>query len=207
MPSCSSRNSWRSTVASRCGGSFSLWVVERRAGLVIAGVWGRGARAVFAGEAGGHRWQRIPPTEKRGRVQSSTITVAILDEAVIASVEVCDKDLVWSTCRSPGPGGQHVQKTDSAVQLLHLPTGIIIRAHEGKSQHANRQAALDRLRNRLRADRQAAADEARAAARRAQVGSGMRADKRRTVRVQDGTVVDHITGRTWRYRDYARGEW
>jgi peptide chain release factor 1 len=174
---------------------------------VIAGVSGRGARAVFAGEAGGHRWQRIAPTEKRGRVQSSTITVAILAEAVIASVEVCDKDLAWSTCRSPGPGGQHVQKTDSAVQLVHLPTGIIIRAHEGKSQHANRQAALDRLRNRLLADRQAAADEARAAARRVQVGSGMRADKRRTVRVQDGTVIDHITGRTWRYRDYVRGEW
>ena len=174
---------------------------------MIARARGPNVRALFEGEIGGHRWQRVPPTEKRGRVHSSTITIAVLDEDHVLGIVIRESDLEWSTCRSPGPGGQHVQKTDSAVQLLHVPSGISIRAHEGKSQHANRTAALARLRNRLEQDQRAKAAEARAAQRRAQVGSGERADKRRTIRAQDGSVVDHRTGRTWRYSDYVRGNW
>ena len=170
-------------------------------------VSGRGARALFDGEVGGHRWQRIPPTEKRGRVHSSTITVAVLDEDTHATLDIPEADLEWSACRSPGSGGQHVQKTDSAVRVKHLPTGISVRAHEQRSYHANRATALERLRERLEAARRDADVAARAAERRAQVGSGMRGDKRRTVRVQDDSVVDHMTGRSWRYRDYVRGAW
>lgn len=170
-------------------------------------VEGKGARPLFEGEAGGHRWQRVPPSEKRGRVHSSTITIAVLDEHVEAALAIRDDELEWTACRSPGSGGQHVQKTDSAVQLTHVPTGIQVRAHEHRSYHANRAAALERLRALLLARERVAAAAARAAERRAQVGSGMRGDKRRTVRVQDGSVVDHLTGRTWRYREYLRGEW
>jgi peptide chain release factor 1 len=170
-------------------------------------VTGPGARALFAGEAGGHRWQRVPPTEKRGRVQSSTITVAMLDEQATTEVEVRDEELEWTTCRSPGKGGQHVQKTDSAVQLTHLPTGIRVRSHDGRSQHQNKLDAIAKLRARLTAQMLASTSEARSTSRREQVGSGMRGDKRRTIRVQDDSVVDHVTGRTWRLRDYLRGAW
>jgi peptide chain release factor 1 len=182
-------------------------VIDRRAGRVVLRVEGEGARELFEGEAGGHRWQRIPPTEKRGRVHSSTITVAVLDAEVEARIVIRDEDLEWATCRAPGKGGQHLQKTDSAVQLTHVPTGIQVRSHEQRSQYQNRMVALDRLRARLLFETRAAAAGKRARERREQVGSGMRADKRRTVRVQDDSVVDHVTGRTWRYRDYSRGSW
>jgi peptide chain release factor 1 len=182
-------------------------VLEERPGIAILRVTGKGARSLFEGEAGGHRWQRIPSTEKRGRVQSSTITVAVLDEARAAEVELRAQDLEWSTCRSTGNGGQNVQKTDSAVQLVHVPTGTHIRSQQGRSQHKNRAAALEKLRTRLTDEANTQVESNRAALRRGQVGSGMRGDKRRTIRVQDDSVVDHVTGRTWRYRDYVRGNW
>lgn len=168
---------------------------------------GPGARELFQGETGGHRFQRVPPNERRGRVHSSTITVAVLDEEHERELVIPEDDLEWTTCRSPGKGGQHVQKTDSAVQVTHLPTGLQVRSHEGRSQRQNRLDALRKLRERLLQARREAASAARAADRRGQVGSGMRGDKRRTVREQDGVVVDHETGRTWRYRDYVRGDW
>lgn len=182
-------------------------VLESRAGFSLLRVTGRGVRALFASEAGGHRWQRVPPTEKRGRVQTSTITVAVLDEEAATRVELPESDLEWTTCRSPGKGGQHVQKTDSAVQVTHLPTGIFVRSHEGRSQFHNKQDALDKLRAKLAETARRAASQARAAERREQVGSGMRGDKRRTIRAQDDSVVDHVSGRSWRLRDYERGDW
>ena len=163
--------------------------------------------SIFQSEAGGHRWQRIPPTEKRGRVHSSTITVAVLDEPKPHELVIPPQDLDWETCRASGSGGQHLQKTDSAVHLKHLPTGITVRCQSERSQHANREIALRVLRARI-VERQAAeAGAARAKLRRDQIGSGMRGDKRRTVRVQDDSVVDHLTGKTWRYKDYVRGNW
>jgi peptide chain release factor 1 len=131
----------------------------------------------------------------------------MLDDTARADIALHERDLTWSTCRASGKGGQHLQKTDSAVQLVHLPTGLRVRSQTGRSQHANKEDALARLRDRLEARAREAADSARAGERRAQVGSGMRGDKRRTIRVQDDSVVDHLTGRTWRLRDYVRGEW
>ncbi len=182
-------------------------MLASRAGFALLRVSGRGVRALFAGEAGGHRWQRVPPTEKRGRVQTSTITVAVLEEEEATHVEIPESDLEWTTCRSPGKGGQHVQKTDSAVQVTHVPSGLIVRSHEGRSQWHNKQDALDKLRAKLIEAARTASSRARAAERRDQVGSGMRGDKRRTIRAQDDSVVDHVSGRTWRLRDYERGNW
>lgn len=162
---------------------------------------------LFHDEAGGHRWQRVPPTEKRGRVHSSTITVAVLPEPAATALALPAADLEWTACRATGAGGQHLQKTDSAVQLRHLPTGMIVKSQGQRSQHQNRAVALATLRARLAAVAAAAAARDRDDARRRQVGSGMRGDKRRTVRAQDGAVVDHLTGRSWRLRDYERGEW
>lgn len=140
-------------------------------------------------------------------MQTSTITVAVLDEESEVDVVIRDEDLEWKACRSPGKGGQNVQKTDSAVQLTHLPTGIQIRCHEERSAYMNKQTALERLRVRLRLDARTKASSARAQERRTQVGSGMRGDKRRTIRAQDDSVVDHVTGRAWKLRDYVRGNW
>jgi peptide chain release factor 1 len=170
-------------------------------------VTGEGARTLFEGERGGHRWQRVPPTEKRGRVHSSTITVAVLDEDVARDIELREEDLEWTTCRASGDGGQHLQKTDSAVRVTHVPTGMSVRSQDGRSQHRNKQTALARLRALLSELEQSRHTAERADQRRTQVGSGMRGDKRRTIRVQDDTVLDHETGRTWRYRDYMRGAW
>jgi peptide chain release factor 1 len=90
-------------------------------------VQGRGARALFEGETGGHRFQRVPPNERRGRVHSSTITVAVLPEISERDVVIHERDVDWDACRASGSGGQHLQKTDSAVHVVHLPTGIRVR--------------------------------------------------------------------------------
>ena len=162
---------------------------------------------MFEGETGGHRFQRVPPNEKRGRVHSSTITVAVLPEVTESEVVIHERDLDWDTCRASGSGGQHLQKTDSAVHMLHVPTGIRVRCQSERSQHANRVIALQILRARILEKRDSEAGAARAQMRRQQIGSGMRGDKRRTIRVQDDSVQDHETGRTWRYKDYVRGNW
>ena len=140
-------------------------------------------------------------------MHSSTITVAVLDEPKEHELVIPDRDLDWEACRASGSGGQHLQKTDSAVTVRHLPSGLVVRCQSERSQHANRVIALRVLRARI-AEREAnAIANARAQLRRTQVGSGMRGDKRRTIRVQDDSVVDHVSGKTWRYRDYTRGNW
>lgn len=170
-------------------------------------VAGRGARALFTAECGGHRWQRVPPTEKRGRVQTSTITVAVLEEARRGDVTIRPEDVEIETMRGSGAGGQHRNKTDSAVRARHRPTGIEVRCESERSQHLNRDLAMRVLAARVAdRDRTLIAD-ARAADRRRQVGSGMRGDKRRTIRAQDDQVTDHIDGRTWRFKAYERGDW
>lgn len=162
---------------------------------------------MFADESGGHRWQRVPPTESRGRVHTSTITVAVLEPSKAVQIKVDAKDLDYKTCRGSGAGGQHRNKTDSAVQLTHKPTGIKVRCESERSQHNNKQYALEILMSRLHERNLGAYSRKRAHIRSSQIGSGMRGDKRRTIRVQAGTVTDHVTGKSWKYKDYIRGNW
>lgn len=168
---------------------------------------GKDAERIFRDEAGGHRWQRIPPTEKRGRVQTSTITVAVLAEPTEAQVNIDWRDIEVKTCRGSGAGGQHRNKTETAVQMKHLPTGVSVRCESERSQDQNKKTALAMLRARIwEAERNRVAGQ-RASERRQQVGSGMRGDKRRTIRCQDGQVNDHVTGRSWELKRYLRGDW
>jgi peptide chain release factor 1 len=170
-------------------------------------VTGKHAVETFQHEPGGHRWQRIPPTEKRGRVQTSTITVAVLPEPTEAQIVLRDGDLDYKFCRGSGAGGQHRNVTDSAVVLTHKPTGVVVRCESERSQNANKETALAVLRARIWEVTQLALDGKRAHQRRQQVGSGMRGDKIRTIRVRDDVVNDHVTGRQWKFRDYERGNW
>ena len=161
---------------------------------------------LFANESGGHRWQRIPETERNGRVQTSTITVAVLPEPQAHELRIDERDLEWKTRRGSGPGGQHRNKTESCVDLTHKPTGITVTA-DSRSQHENKVAALQILRAKL-LDMQKNRDTmVRNSSRKDQIGCGMRGDKRRTIRVQDNQVTDHILGRTMTYKDYAKGNW
>src|SRR6476659_9967232 len=131
----------------RPGGGFSLEVVEDLPSQVTLRVSGRGAEAAFADEAGGHRWQRVPPNDKRGRVHTSTVTVAVLEEPSEIELPRLDpSELDISTCRGSGNGGQNVQKTDSAVQIRHIPTGLIVRCETERSQAYNKATALALLR-------------------------------------------------------------
>jgi peptide chain release factor 1 len=180
-------------------------VIEDRPGLLVFRAVGPTADALFAGEDGGHRWQRVPPTERHGRVHSSSVTVAVLPEPTGAQVRLDPADLEVSTCRGSGAGGQHRNKTESAVIVRHRPTGLTVRVESERSQHQNRETAMAALRARL-LDRERGAQEARQAAdRRQQVGSGQRGDKRRTVAVQRDSVVDHRTGRRTTVARYVEG--
>lgn len=168
---------------------------------------GKNVEEIFKDEPGGHRWQRVPPTEKRGRVQTSTVTVAVLREPEAVELRIDERDLEIKTCRGSGAGGQHRNVTDSAVQIFHKPSGLMVRAETERSQSQNREYAMGLLRARLLAAAKEAKSNARAADRRSQVGSGMRGDKRRIIRCQDGQVNDHISGRTWKLKEYMRGDW
>jgi len=135
------------------------------------------------------------------------VTVAVLPEPTDIQIEVDPRDLEYRTCHASGSGGQGVNTTDSAVQLTHRPTGLMVRVQTERSQRQNRATALALLRARLWEAARERDASARATDRRMQVGSGMRGDKRRTIAVQRGTVVDHVTGRSWPLREYLRGSW
>lgn len=206
-PSASSESSSGSTRSARPGGLFDLAVVESRPGLVSFRVTGRGAEKAFQHEAGGHRWQTVPPTEKRGRVHTSTVTVAVLAEPTETEVALDDRDVEVTVSRGSGPGGQHRNKTESCVVATHKPTGISARCEETRSQTENRLLAFAVLRARLYEAAAGKRAQERSDTRREQVGSGMRGDKRRTIRTQDGVVTDHVLGKRWRLTDYLRGNW
>lgn len=189
------------------GGVFSLEIIETRPGIAILRVNGNDVNNVFGNESGGHRWQRVPPTERHGRRQTSTITVATFNEVLPVTFKVSLSDLKWETMRSGGCGGQNVNKLETAVRLTHIPTGLVVKCEDERSQKRNKDLALSVLTARLYAREQEINAAKESSMRKQQVGSGQRGDKRRTIREKDGQVVDHITGQKWQYDDYVKGEW
>ena len=157
---------------------------------IIAAITGEGVFGRLKFESGVHRVQRVPATEAQGRIHTSAATVAVLPEPEDVEIEIRDQDLRIDTYRSSGAGGQHVYKTDSAVRITHLPTGIVVTSSE-KSQHQNRARAMKALKVKLYDQQREALDTARSDARKSQVGSGDRSERIRTYNYPQGRVTDH----------------
>lgn len=155
-------------------------------------------------EAGGHRWQRVPPTERKGRIHTSTVTVAVLEILPENKFKLQDKDIRVETTRDTGAGGQHRNTTDSCVVMTHIPTGIKAKA-AAKSQHENRKTARAVLETRVESHFNQIKYQQLVKTRLEQVGSGMRGDKIRTYREKDNTVTDHRKEKKCRLSDVLKG--
>ena len=179
------RNRWQVEIISESAGEAGGYKE------VIARIAGAGAYSKLKFESGGHRVQRVPATETQGRIHTSAATVAVMPEAEAADVEINPADVRVDTYRASGAGGQHVNKTDSAVRLTHLPTGIVVECQDARSQHKNREQAWRVLASRIK-DKQAREQQAKEASeRKSLIGSGDRSDRIRTYNFPQGRVTDH----------------
>lgn len=158
---------------------------------IIMRVIGEGAYSNFKFESGVHRVQRVPATEAQGRVHTSTCTIAVLPEVEEVNVDINPADLRIDTFRASGAGGQHVQKTDSAIRITHIPTGTVVECQDERSQHKNRARALSLLKARILAEEREKQQKQQAATRRSLVGTGDRSERIRTYNYSQGRLTDH----------------
>lgn len=166
---------------------------------------GDNVKQIFGGEAGVHSWHRVPPTEKKGRIHTSSITVVILDENDYKEIDIPYSELRIETTRGTGNGGQHKNTTDSCVVITHHPTGIKV-MRDGRDQHKNKADALKEITRRINNFYKNGHDSIAIEERRQQIGTSDRSDKRRTYKVKDNMVIDHITNKTTSLKNILRGK-
>jgi len=186
-------------------GVFEIFIIKKSEGFVKFNVSGENSYNSFKDESGGHRFQRIPPTERNGRYQTSTITVAVFHKEELSSDEIQEKDITWFACRGSGNGGQNRNKRDTAVTIVHKPTGLQIRCETERSQYQNKNIALKRLSEKLKEIKYGNQQNKTDQNRKEQVGTGQRGDKIRTIRIRDNVVTNHINGRKILYTEYIKG--
>jgi peptide chain release factor 1 len=184
---------------------FSCDIVDQRPGYLVFETIGKGAWGSFKKESGGHRWQRVPPSEKHGRRHTSTVTVAVFPMIEESAFELNDADIEEEAILGTGPGGQARNKTANVIRATHKPTGITVRASESRSQWSKRQAARRLLESRVASWRAAETHEGVSQDRREQIGTGQRGDKVRTIRLQDGHVIDHRSKKRTTTTRYLKG--
>lgn len=196
----------RSTQSLLCGGVFDLETVKSRPGFELLRIAGPKATDTLRNEAGGHRFQRSSPTDKRGRVHTSSITVAILPEQAATDVTLLEGDIDWTYMRGSGAGGQNRNKLETACRARHRPTGITVRCESERYREQNKRLARQELLDRLQKMCETIRRKERERCRQ-DIGTGMRGDKVRTIRIQDNQVTCHVTGRKTTYKKYKRGDW
>jgi peptide chain release factor 1 len=175
--------------------------------LISALISGEAAFSHFKYESGVHRVQRVPVTESQGRIQTSTVTVAVLPEVEEVEIEIRPEDVQMESCKSSGAGGQHINKTESAVRLTHKPSGIVVECQEERSQFKNKDKALKMLRSKLFDIKQREQDERIASDRKSQVGTGDRSERIRTYNYPQGRISDHRIGLTlYTLEDFLNGD-
>ena len=175
---------------------------------VIARVEGQGVYAQLKFESGAHRVQRVPTTESQGRVHTSACTVAVMPEvAAVEAIDINTNDLRIDTFRASGAGGQHVNKTDSAIRLTHIPTGVVVECQDERSQHKNKARAMSLLQAKLLDAEQSKQRQEQAATRKTLVGSGDRSERIRTYNFPQGRVTDHRINLTlYQLDDFIAGD-
>lgn len=196
------RNGWTVEIVSRSPGEYGGYKE------IISRIVGRGAYSRLKFESGVHRVQRVPETETQGRIHTSACTVAVLPEAdEVGDIEINPVDLKIDTFRASGAGGQHVNRTDSAVRITHLPSGIVAECQDDRSQHKNKARAMSVLRSRLLERVRRKQQEEEAAARRTLIGSGDRSERIRTYNFPQGRVTDHRINLTlYKLNDILAGD-
>jgi peptide chain release factor 1 len=186
--------------------SFESKVLERRDGYASIQFIGKGSKSYYGNEGGGHRFIRIPPTEKRGRTQTSIVTIAVIDPEYQLQFQFDRSKVIRKCIRSSGKGGQNVNKTSSCVQLTHTPSGIQVKCQDTRDQCKNEEIAWDRLYQRVKNIEEKKHDKSVYDDRFSQVGNSSRSQKRRTYRVKDDIVIDHLTNKETSYKNISRGK-